>query len=104
MTGESGDIDLRSMLGTVGAFAALNIGVGAGLAIGMLRGDSRLGSDLAESLGFDALLAAAGVRINVIGEQNLWAKRPGCLHHEASEWSGRDDRRRAAAARLQRIG
>lgn len=42
----------------------------------MLRGDRRLGSNLAESLGFDAFLAAAGVRTNVIGEQNLWAQRP----------------------------
>jgi putative phosphoserine phosphatase/1-acylglycerol-3-phosphate O-acyltransferase len=55
---------------------ALNVGFAAGLGIGLLRGDRRLGNDLALSLGFDSFLAAAGVRVNVVGEHNLWAQRP----------------------------
>lgn len=69
-------IDLRSVLGTAGAVGALNVAVGAGLGVGLLRGDRRLGNALALSLGHAAFLAAAGVRLNVVGEQNLWVHRP----------------------------
>jgi putative phosphoserine phosphatase / 1-acylglycerol-3-phosphate O-acyltransferase len=69
-------VDLRSVLGTVGAVGALNIGLGAGLGVGLIRGDRRLGNDLALSLGFPSFLAMAGIRLNVIGAQNLWAQRP----------------------------
>jgi putative phosphoserine phosphatase/1-acylglycerol-3-phosphate O-acyltransferase len=76
MTGEAGGIDLRSVLGTVGAVGALNIGLGVGLGVGLIRGDRRLGNDLALSLGFPSFLAIAGVRVNVVGAHNLWATRP----------------------------
>jgi putative phosphoserine phosphatase/1-acylglycerol-3-phosphate O-acyltransferase len=76
VTDEAGGIDLRSVLGTVGALGALNIGLGVGLGVGLIRGDRRLGNDLALSLGFPSFLALAGVRVNVIGAQNLWARRP----------------------------
>jgi putative phosphoserine phosphatase/1-acylglycerol-3-phosphate O-acyltransferase len=55
---------------------ALNVAVGAGLGVGLLRGNRRLGNALALSLGHAAFLAAAGVRLNVVGEQNLWVHRP----------------------------
>jgi putative phosphoserine phosphatase/1-acylglycerol-3-phosphate O-acyltransferase len=76
MTREAVGIDLRSVLGTVGAIGALNIGLGVGLGVGLIRGDRRLGNDLALSLGFPSFLAIAGVRMNVVGAQNLWARRP----------------------------
>ena len=62
----------------MGALGALNVALGAGLGIGLLRGDRLLGNDLALSLGFGSFLAAAGVRLNVVGERNLWAARPPC--------------------------
>jgi putative phosphoserine phosphatase/1-acylglycerol-3-phosphate O-acyltransferase len=67
---------LRATIGTVAALAGLNVGMGAGIAIGRLRGDQRLGADLACSLGFSAFLAAAGVRLEIVGAHNLWAARP----------------------------
>jgi putative phosphoserine phosphatase / 1-acylglycerol-3-phosphate O-acyltransferase len=76
MTTEGGGLDVRSALGTVGAIGALNIGLGVGLGVGLIRGNRRLGSDLALSLGFPSFLAMAGVRMNVVGAHNLWAKRP----------------------------
>ena len=76
MTTEAGGFDVRSVLGTVGALGALNIGLGVGLGVGLIRGDRRLGSDLALSLGFPSFLAMAGVRMNVVGAHNLWARRP----------------------------
>jgi putative phosphoserine phosphatase/1-acylglycerol-3-phosphate O-acyltransferase len=69
-------IDVRSIVGTVGAVGALNIGLGVGLGVGLLRGNRRLGNDLALSLGFPSFLAVAGVRIRVVGAHNLWAQRP----------------------------
>jgi putative phosphoserine phosphatase / 1-acylglycerol-3-phosphate O-acyltransferase len=71
-----GASDLRAALNTAGAVAALNIGLGAGLAVGLLRGDRRLGNELAQSLGFASFLATAGVRVSVVGEHNLWTHRP----------------------------
>ena len=76
MTTDGGGFDVRSVLGTVGALGALNIGLGVGLGVGLIRGDRRLGSDLALSLGFPSFLAMAGVRMNVVGAHNLWARRP----------------------------
>jgi putative phosphoserine phosphatase/1-acylglycerol-3-phosphate O-acyltransferase len=76
MTTDASGLDLRSVLGTVGAIGALNIGLGVGLGVGLIRGDRRLGNDLALSLGFSSFLAMAGVRMNVVGAHNLWARRP----------------------------
>ena len=67
---------LRSLVGTAAAIGGLNLGLGAGLLIGRIRGNERLGADLATSLGFAAFLAAAGVRLDVSGSQNLWIERP----------------------------
>ena len=50
--------------------------LGIGLAVGALRGDKRLGNDLACSFAFDAFLGIAGVTVNVVGARNLWAARP----------------------------
>jgi len=76
VTNQTPGIDVRSILGTVGAVGALNIGLGVGLGVGLLRGDRRLGNDLALSLGFPSFLAVAGVRIRVVGAPNLWVRRP----------------------------
>jgi putative phosphoserine phosphatase/1-acylglycerol-3-phosphate O-acyltransferase len=67
---------VRSVLGTLAAIGGLNLGLGLGLGIGRLRGDNRMGADLACALGFEAFLSIAGVRLNVIGEENLWRRRP----------------------------
>jgi putative phosphoserine phosphatase / 1-acylglycerol-3-phosphate O-acyltransferase len=76
VTDQRPGLDLRSVAGTVGALGALNIGLGVGFGIGLLRGDRRLGNDLALSFGVPAFLAFAGVKIRVVGARNLWARRP----------------------------
>jgi putative phosphoserine phosphatase / 1-acylglycerol-3-phosphate O-acyltransferase len=76
VTDQRHGVDLRSVAGTVGALGALNIGLGVGFGIGLLRGDRRLGNDLALSFGVPAFLAFAGVKIRVVGARNLWARRP----------------------------
>ncbi|MHC1563609.1 HAD-IB family hydrolase [Actinomycetospora sp. C-140] len=67
---------LWAAVGTVAAIGSLNLGLGTGLAVGLLRGDERLGNELATSLGFSMFLATAGVRVEVVGAHNLWAARP----------------------------
>lgn len=58
------------------AIGALGFGVAAGAATGLLNSDRRVGMGVAASVGSDLALATAGVKLNVIGEKNLWAQRP----------------------------
>lgn len=67
---------LRGLLGTAAAVGALNVGAALGLGMGAVRGDMRLGRDMALTLGFKGYLGAAGVKLNVVGGHNLWAHRP----------------------------
>lgn len=77
---------LRSLLGTVGAMAALNIGMGVGAALGILNSDRRFGINAGIPLACDAALALSGVRLRVIGEHNLWRARPAIFvgNHQSS--------------------
>ena len=67
---------IRALLGTAAAMAAFNTGMGLGFAVGALRRDPELGLNVAMPLACDSALALAGVRLNVVGESNLWARRP----------------------------
>jgi putative phosphoserine phosphatase / 1-acylglycerol-3-phosphate O-acyltransferase len=68
--------DLRSLAGTLASIGAFNLGIGFGLGLGLLRGDRRFGLNLGGALGSDLALGLAGVRLNVVGEHNLWSARP----------------------------
>ncbi len=57
----------------IGVFAG-SIGAAAGLAL--WNGSRRVGANVAASAGSDLGLAAAGVRLNIVGEENAWAERP----------------------------
>jgi putative phosphoserine phosphatase / 1-acylglycerol-3-phosphate O-acyltransferase len=67
---------LRSVLGTAAALAAGNAGLGLGLALGAVNRDRRFGINTGIALACDSALALAGVRLDVIGEHNLWRNRP----------------------------
>jgi putative phosphoserine phosphatase/1-acylglycerol-3-phosphate O-acyltransferase len=67
---------VRAGLGAAAALGALNVGMVAGLGLGVLRRDRQLGRDMALSFGFRAFLGAAGVTLNVVGAHNLWVQRP----------------------------
>jgi putative phosphoserine phosphatase / 1-acylglycerol-3-phosphate O-acyltransferase len=77
---------LRALLGTAAAMAAFNTGMGLGFAIGAVRRDPELGLNMAIPLACDGALAMAGVRLNVIGESNLWTRRPAVFigNHQSS--------------------
>jgi|SRR5215217_787534 len=66
----------RAALGSFAALGAMNVGMAAGLGLGLLRRDRQLGRDTALTFGFRAYLATAGVTLNVVGALNLWAHRP----------------------------
>ncbi|MGH3522184.1 MAG: HAD-IB family hydrolase [Mycobacterium sp.] len=77
---------LRSLLGTAAAMVAFNTGMGLGFAVGALRRDPELGLNAAIPLACDSALALAGVRLNVIGQSNLWTRRPAVFvgNHQSS--------------------
>jgi putative phosphoserine phosphatase/1-acylglycerol-3-phosphate O-acyltransferase len=49
---------------------------GAGLGMGLLNRSRRDAVNLTMGMGSDVALALAGVRLNVIGEEHLWSRRP----------------------------
>jgi putative phosphoserine phosphatase/1-acylglycerol-3-phosphate O-acyltransferase len=66
----------RAHLGTVGGLVGVNIGLITGAAYGWLTGDRRLGVNTGIGLAADLALAHAGVKLDVVGEENLDKGRP----------------------------
>ena len=77
---------VRALAGTLGAVAGLNVGLGAGAALGLLRRDRQVGINTGIGLSCDLALAGAGVRIDVVGRENLWNARPAIFigNHQSS--------------------
>lgn len=77
---------LRSVLGTVGAIGALNTGLLGGAVLGALSRDKRAGLNIGIPMACDTALAVAGVKVHVIGEENLWRARPAIFigNHQSS--------------------
>ena len=61
---------------SVAALSGLTLGLGVGLGAALINRDRSMGMSVAASVGSELALAAAGVRVNVVGEQNLWDARP----------------------------
>jgi putative phosphoserine phosphatase/1-acylglycerol-3-phosphate O-acyltransferase len=68
------------------AMGAMNIGFGVAVGLGLLRRDRRTTADLSSALGLETFLAMLGVKVNVIGEHNLWAARPAVfiMNHQST--------------------
>ncbi len=67
---------LRAVVGTAAALAGFGVGLMLGAAAGLLTRDARVGRNIGIPLACDLGLALAGVRLEIVGEQNLWAARP----------------------------
>ncbi len=65
--------DVVRSAAAIGVFAG---SVGAAATLGLLNGSRRMGANIAASAGSDLGLAAAGVRLNIVGEENAWVERP----------------------------
>jgi putative phosphoserine phosphatase/1-acylglycerol-3-phosphate O-acyltransferase len=77
---------LRSYLGTAAGLAGANAGLAAGALYGLVSQNRRAGMNAGIQLATDTALALAGVKLNVIGEENLWKARPAVFiaNHQSS--------------------
>lgn len=67
---------LPTLARSAGTYAAMAASFAAGLAYARLWGDKRRAIDLTVTLGSELALASAGIDIEILGEENLWAQRP----------------------------
>ena len=77
---------VRSVLGTAAAAGGLNAGLIAGAVLGAVRRDRRAGTNVGIPLACDSALALAGVKLNIVGEENVWKARPAIFigNHQSS--------------------
>lgn len=66
----------RAMARTVGAYGAMGMSFLAGLGYHRATGDARKTVDLVTQMASDAAFAVLGVKLEVVGEEHLWAHRP----------------------------
>ena len=69
-------IDLVRMARSAAGVGGLAAGALTGAGFALLNQDRREGVNVAASLGSELSLAAAGVHLHVVGEENLWVRRP----------------------------
>jgi len=67
---------LRAYLGTLAGLAGVNVGLATGVGYGLLTGDRRLGVNAGIGLSADLALALTGVKLDVVGAENLEKVRP----------------------------
>lgn len=79
-------LDPTPVVRTAAMYGGLFASAGAGIALGVLRGDRRLGVDLATSLFGDVAGALGDIRLEVIGEHHVWAQRPAVflINHQST--------------------
>lgn len=58
------------------SLAGLGTGVAVGLGMGLLNRDRRTALEVASAVGSQLSLAAAGVKLDITGEDNIWKTRP----------------------------
>ncbi|MGH3431263.1 MAG: HAD-IB family hydrolase, partial [Thermocrispum sp.] len=79
-------LDPTPVVRTAAMYGSLFAAAGAGIAFGVLRGDRRLGVDLATSLFGDVAGVLGDLQLEVIGEQHLWSHRPAVffINHQST--------------------
>ena len=77
---------LESVLRTGAALTGLGTAAVVGAGVGLLNGSRRDAANLATAVGPRLALALAGVRLRVVGEENLWTRRPAVFvfNHQSS--------------------
>lgn len=58
------------------ALASVGLAVAAGFGVALVNRDRSMGASVAASMGSDLALGTAGIKLNVVGEENLWKHRP----------------------------
>jgi putative phosphoserine phosphatase/1-acylglycerol-3-phosphate O-acyltransferase len=84
--GSRGRPGLRTIARTGAALAGWGAATGLGATVGLLNGSRRDAVNLGGVLGVEVGLALAGIHVDVIGEDNLWAQRPAVFvfNHQSS--------------------
>lgn len=77
---------VESVLRTGAALAGLGTAAAVGAGIGLLNGSRRDAANVATAIGPRVALALAGVELEVVGEENLWSRRPAVFvfNHQSS--------------------
>jgi putative phosphoserine phosphatase/1-acylglycerol-3-phosphate O-acyltransferase len=71
---------------TVASYGGLTAGLYAGLGVGLLRRSRKDAMNTTMSLGSDAGLTLAGIKVNVTGEEHLWSQRPAVFIFNHQSW------------------
>jgi putative phosphoserine phosphatase/1-acylglycerol-3-phosphate O-acyltransferase len=74
--GSSGESTPAAVARTAAVFGGALAGITTGLTLGLLNRDRRLAVDTAAAVAGELGFAAAGVRVEVHGEEHLWSHRP----------------------------
>lgn len=84
--GGRGRPGLREIVRTGAALSSMGTAASIGVGIGLLNGSRREAANFVTAVGSDAALAMAGVKLNVIGEENAWKQRPAVFvfNHQSS--------------------
>ena len=79
-------LDPTPVVRTAAMYGSLFAAAGAGITLGVLRGDRRLGVDLATSVFGDVAGALGDLRLEVIGEHHVWSQRPAVffINHQST--------------------
>ena len=67
---------VREFAGTAAAAGGMNLSLAIGAGAGLLTQNRRTGANVASRFAFDLALGLAGVRLEVVGAENLWSARP----------------------------
>ena len=65
-----------SKVRSAAALGAFGAAIATAAGVGIAAGSRTAGANFASSIGSDLSLKVAGVDLNVVGEENLWARRP----------------------------
>ena len=71
-----GGYNVKDLVRTAASLGSLAGSVGTGVGLGLLNLDRRMGVDTVSAIGPETMLATAGVRVDVQGEDNAWKARP----------------------------
>ena len=66
----------ENLVRTLAAYSGIGAGVVAGAALGIVTRDRATGLEVAAAVSSGLALGAAGVSLEVVGDENLWAARP----------------------------
>jgi putative phosphoserine phosphatase/1-acylglycerol-3-phosphate O-acyltransferase len=84
--GAKGRPGLEQVGRTVAAYGGLTAGLYAGVAVGLLKRSRKAGMNTTMTLGSDAGLALAGIKLHVTGSEHLWAQRPAVFIFNHQSW------------------